>query len=685
MALNSPLSFATRRAKRKISTMALVLMLLLSACSTANDQAVAPKPERPIDWSSVDIGGSNLGTASIAGSQVRLSGVGDISDLADSFHFTFAEGAGNAGIVAQLEDYGTTAEGYPKASVTIRGSLDPTAANLTIYATNKEFTGLVLQGRSRAGGDTKLIATRGGVSAPLWLRLVRDGNRVAADVSADGTRWEPVGAIEDIQLGETIYLGLAAASGSSQRPLQATFRNIDIVGATQGGGPEGPQSPTPSPPPSEQPAPPTQPAPNPGPKVETTYQVDRSTDFLNPDRGFHSEVNLLTGAGFSSARSGGNSLVRAYVRLDDYRNQSLPSSFLRELGGSLSQAREAGVKIILRFSYNFGNAPDAPLARVLEHINQLKPVLAEYEDIISVLQAGFIGGWGEWHGSTNGLTSAANKRTIGLALLEALPDSRMVQVRAPFHRRDIVGSPSSDVKFFGASDQARLGFKNDCFLSDASDTGTYAGDQVRDRSETADFTRYTATGGETCTIGFPSTRQDCSVALTELATFHWDYLNAGYYSGVLNRWRDQGCYNEISRRLGYRLALESGSVTDQVKPGGTLTLDLRMRNDGFGKVYNPRPIDIVLRSVDTGETRTLRAVGDARELLPLAGQVRDLRLSVVLPTNLLTGAYEALLSLPDPAPTLQGDSRYNIRLANVGMWQATTGANELGLTTNLVN
>lgn len=669
--------------------------LLLAACSTEDEQlGFIPEPvpsPATMSWSTADIGGTNLGRADFGEEQVKVEGLGDISEQRDYFHLTYTEAAGDVGIVARLVEHSSAAGGYPKAGITMRANLEPGAPNVTIYAMdNDQFTGLVLQARDRAGSSTQFIASRGGESAPLWLRLLREGAAVVADVSKDGVNWQRVGAVEGVQLDKEVLLGLAAASGNDRLPLEATYQSVEIVNGE--GQPSEPPQPTPSPTPGPSPSPTPPPAspgpspdPNPGPKTQAVYQIDSSTSFLNPERGFHSEVNLMAGVGFDDARSRGYTLVRAYVRLDDYRTRNIPSSFLTDLDSGLSRARAAGVKVVLRFSYNFGNAPDAPLDWVLTHIDQLGPVLNANSDVISVLQAGFIGGWGEWHGSTNNLATAANKRAIGEALLRALDASRMIQVRAPFHRRDIVGSPSPDVDFFGTSNQARIGFKNDCFLSDASDTGTYAGDQVRDRRETQEFTRYTVTGGETCTIGYPSSRQDCSVAMKELADFHWDYLNDGYYAAVMNRWRDQGCYDEIDRRLGYRLSLENGAVTAGVSPGGTLTLDLSMRNDGFGKVYNPRPIDIVLRSVNTGEMRTVRATSDARTILPLAGETRNLQLSVPVPTNLLHGAYEVLLKLPDADTSLANDVRYNIRLANVGTWQESTGLNNLGLTTQIGN
>ena len=41
-------------------------------------------------------------------------------------------------------------------------------------------------------------------------------------------------------------------------------------------------------------------------------------------------------------------------------------------------------------------SPDATKAIMLQHISQIGPVLHEYEEFISVIQAGFIGTWGKY-------------------------------------------------------------------------------------------------------------------------------------------------------------------------------------------------------------------------------------------------------------------------------------------------
>src|SRR5690554_6194679 len=72
----------------------------------------------------------------------------------------------------------------------------------------------------------------------------------------------------------------------------------------------------------------------------------------NPERGFHAETNLVHDARFTAADT--YSLARSYVRLDAWRTSDLPGHLFDSLEAGLQAAREAGVKIILRFSYNFG-------------------------------------------------------------------------------------------------------------------------------------------------------------------------------------------------------------------------------------------------------------------------------------------------------------------------------------------
>lgn len=453
------------------------------------------------------------------------------------------------------------------------------------------------------------------------------------------------------------------------------------------------------------------------------FTVDTSTEFPNPERGWHKnetflDINGGSGGSFGYVRTSyGMTLNRSYLRLDNWRSQDLPAWYLDAHLPRFQAARDAGIKLILRYSYNFGEGGDTSLYWVQRHIEQLAPIWAQGEDVMALLQAGFIGRWGEWNGSTNDLTSAANKYAITSALLDAMPSSRMIQIRTPYHFIEALGetysiggwtegtppstltTPFAAVQLptadrFNGSDLARVGHKNDSFLRNVTDAGTYAFPEVGFAYTPAhvtflkdwlfDSSRYVVHGGELAadvdwTFGGREAGPD---ALGEMPLVHIDYLNRDFGTDVINTWISGGYYPEMTRRFGYRLALLEATVPVIVNPSGSMTVSLMMRNDGFGKVYNPRPIDLVF--VGSGGPFTVRLTSDARRDLPLGGETKVLEYTVTAPAGLVEDAsYTLHLALPDPDPNGNGldeDPRYSIRLANTGVWDDATGRNALGAT-----
>jgi len=97
-------------------------------------------------------------------------------------------------------------------------------------------------------------------------------------------------------------------------------------------------------------------------------------------------------------------------------------------------------KCILRFAYSSSESKkpwDASQSMVLEHIQQITPYLIENSDVIYVMQAGFVGVWGEWYYTSNFIMSPikqddfAPRRAVLDALLLALPKDRMVAFALP--------------------------------------------------------------------------------------------------------------------------------------------------------------------------------------------------------------------------------------------------------------
>lgn len=414
-----------------------------------------------------------------------------------------------------------------------------------------------------------------------------------------------------------------------------------------------------------------------------SYQADPS-DFLNPERGFYNFTVLLNADDLSSIRAdSGHTLVYSYVRLDAYRAAPLPQSLLDDIDTKLAVVRRDGLKIVLRFAYNEDESGlDAPSSRIVEHINQLAPVLQANVDVILALQAGFIGAWGEWHSSSSGNETPAARAAVLEALHDALPAERQVLLRYPGDIIEQFPMPLPAAERFTTTDRARTGHHNDCFLANEHDAGTYFPPSEKPTffDYLDDATPGMMVGGETCAVTPAEQRTDCTTALDELARFGWTFLNHDWWPTAIERWENEGCYDSIRKRLGYRFRLTEGTFPETTAPGEPVSVTLSVTNDGFAGLRNPRNVELVLRPVGGGTARRLPADvgGDPRLIFPDGGETATVTLTAPLPSDLPIGDYDLLLNLPDPAPRLNDRVAYSIRLANLGVWESATGYNDLG-------
>ena len=410
---------------------------------------------------------------------------------------------------------------------------------------------------------------------------------------------------------------------------------------------------------------------SPEPASVTHTYIPSDAPILNPERGFFTPHILPGPAGFSSTRLLGNTLVHLNIRLDDWRESDIPQETLDGLDSNFSDIREAGVKAIIRFAYNQGpypdSEPDASKSQILRHIEQLTPLLQKNTDVIAWVEAGFIGAWGEWHTSTNGLDNITDKRDILTALVAAIPN-RYVQVRYPANIIEMYPNPEDAVK-------ARVAHHNDCFLSSSTDVGTYERDGEitieRDQAYLAELTRFTPMSGETC-APFPP-RSECATAIQEMELLHFSAINEAYHKGILRSWEEGGCMEEITNRLGYRLSLTSADFNEQVRLGGLLNLTVNITNSGFASLMNPRPLFVVLQEPNSIFLTKL-------ELDPRTWQPGDssFTASIRLPSDMVQMDYNLALWLPDESATLQANPLYAVRFANEGIWDEVAGYNILG-------
>ncbi|MDG5766272.1 DUF4832 domain-containing protein [Balneolales bacterium ANBcel1] len=415
-----------------------------------------------------------------------------------------------------------------------------------------------------------------------------------------------------------------------------------------------------------------------------TYSPTDS-NFPNPERGFYNwsqagpSSSPLVATNLASMRSEGKSLLyRAYF-LGDFRDSDISQGFLDLMEADFHAAREAGIKLVLRFRYTTSmDDPDAPADRVLAHIEQLQPLFEENYDVIAVVNAGFIGAWGEWHASHHNLTSLENKKKILGKLLEVIPEDRFVQIRYPMDKMSIYGTTSAvgPGEAFDGSDKSRTGHHNDCFLASPNDVGTYT-NPTWEKNYLHDDTRYLPMGGETCRLREDAgTRYYCNSALDELAYLRWSFMNSSYYRGILDTWTDQGCMPDVERRLGYRFVMNEGSYSEAMHPGGALRFEMTLTNEGFAAPFNPRDLKVILRDpINPDELWEVQLPEDPR--FWLGGEMITISHDLGISSEMENGNYDMLLHLPDPAERLQQRPEYAIRLANENVWEENTGFNRL--------
>ncbi len=423
--------------------------------------------------------------------------------------------------------------------------------------------------------------------------------------------------------------------------------------------------------------------------INTLYEGS-SENFPNPERGFFipfdpsgNSISPLNLTDLQKIRTDNNTLIRRLYLLSDFRSQPISESFLQMISDDCETARKAGIKMILRFSYNWlGGGEDAPKTTIISHLDQLKPVLQNNFDVIAYMDAGFIGYWGEWNKSSNGLDANSDaKGEILLKELSVLPPERMIALRyAPDKKNAFKNeNPLTAQEAFSGKDRARVGAHNDCFLASIDDGGTYNSTQPdlveKQKAFLSLDNQYVVQGGEICSND--TEYASCTNTLNDFARMHWSTFNFNLADGaaIINNWQKQGCLESIKQRLGYRLRLASAIIPERVKAGSTFSMRLEIMNDGWASPYNPRKVEVILRKQATREEYVLTTNQDPRWWIPNNTNVAMIEGS--LPADTIPGTYDLFLSLPDPTPKLYGKPAYSIRLANKNLWEESTGYNSL--------
>jgi hypothetical protein len=399
----------------------------------------------------------------------------------------------------------------------------------------------------------------------------------------------------------------------------------------------------------------------------------------NPEKGFYRYTssgssggyNLINQNTIAGYRTNENITViqRQFFLRDFITGIPITSTYLTNMQTDFNRIRNAGAKVIVRFTYTSNSATryQPTKAQILAHIAQLAPVVNANKDVIVSIQAGFIGRYGEWYytgsnefgnGNYTILTTTQwnNRKEIVDRMTSSFDASIPLQLRYVFAKQ----------KMYGNTFVGRIGFYNDSFLGTYGDSGTFNVSGIQSQPTAADITYWqTATvnnpvSGETNMVNAP--RTNCANAILEMDRFNWSLINKDYLPTVISGWQTNGCFTTIQKSIGYDFRLNSSNITN-----GVLTINLG--NYGWANVFKDRRAFLVCKNTSTNVNYSFVIDNNIKNIRTTNYTITTNLAALGLPV----GSYKLFLNLPDP---LISNKLYSIQTSNLNTW-TIEGFNDL--------
>lgn len=181
----------------------------------------------PDQWQTTDVGAVDVtGMANYQEGSFIISGSGtDIWETTDAFRFVYQELAENENVelIAKVASISNTSA-WAKSGVMIRQSLDENSKNAMTLATTDNGTYFH---RRMAAGAISEITTGPLIWAPVWVRIVKEGNLITSSVSANGIVWEDIDEV-NFELSGNYYAGIAVTSHNNIALTTSILEDVQI-------------------------------------------------------------------------------------------------------------------------------------------------------------------------------------------------------------------------------------------------------------------------------------------------------------------------------------------------------------------------------------------------------------------------------------------------------------------------
>lgn len=317
---------------------------------------------------------------------------------------------------------------------------------------------------------------------------------------------------------------------------------------------------------------------------------------------------------------------------------------------------------------------------ILRHIEQIGSVIKNHSDVLTAVEVGMIGPWGEMHSSA--IATKDNFNALIAAWLKNTDGTTPILARRPRMIADYLGI---NVKELGDriaqkdTDEYRLGVFNDGYLGSANDLGTYVNRDIEVKW-LSNQAAHTPFGGEVTIPG--SEYNKINFAAYEMFLTHTSYLNELWNDKVIAEWKNtiydekagtdnkyygKTAYEYIRDHMGYRFTISD--IALPIKPDKNIKIKFNITNDGFGNLLKNKTCELLF----VGKDKTYISPININPVQWYTGNTYTIE-STVNPV-LSSGEYTVYLRMR--APQQSDIPRYCVAFAN-GRYNFDIQANELG-------
>jgi len=350
--------------------------------------------------------------------------------------------------------------------------------------------------------------------------------------------------------------------------------------------------------------------------ITSTIKFEETIEeFDSPDCGFYEPVYIsctdekVTNVSKNYLKY--NNLLHLRIDISAYSKANnglsdleFSNEMINNLYAQFQRMYEASTSVIVRFAYDPGfngsKNMEPSIDMMQTHITQLKNIFYDFQNIITAIECGMVGPWGEMHSS-----DIANQQTYNVLIstfLNNTPSTVPILVRRPQFLYSYYGYNLKNLTELKLDSSNRLGGYNDGYLGSSSDLGTYA-DRFLEVEWLSMVNEYLPYGGE---VTIPNSTynllENCN---EEMDLLGLSYLNEYWNDQVVKRWKDTKYnldnelykdstqFTYIRNHLGYRLVLNSATykITDN-----SFNIRFDIKNVGFGNLLKQKKYTLILKN-----------------------------------------------------------------------------------------